>query len=240
MSGSIEDIREFYILGLPIQTEIGDCHFITVADYPNYFVDLQIISMTKDHIIQRYSKANKNGEYDELISNLRELSFFQIMVGIPDMFKAYSRIFDKVFNIQEAINRIKSEEEFNYYRSLIMKMSCIKEEKINPNPEIQAAIERSRRVKAQDAEKLEFADMVTSIASLGGFSYGEINDLTLFQMHMTYYRFAQIKSYDTSTLFATVSGEVDIENWSKHIDLFEEEKHGIEMSRLGSIAKQIQ
>jgi hypothetical protein len=42
------DIKEFYILGLPIETEIGKCHFLKVKEYPDYFMDLQIVSMTKD------------------------------------------------------------------------------------------------------------------------------------------------------------------------------------------------
>ncbi|MEH6944818.1 hypothetical protein [Bacillus sp. JJ722] len=45
---------------------------------------------------------------------------------------------------------------------------------------------------------------------------------------MTYYRIGHIKNYDTSTLFATVSPpKLKIDSWSKHIDIFADEKHFI-------------
>ncbi|MED3562250.1 hypothetical protein [Bacillus xiapuensis] len=218
------DFKDFYILGLPIKTNIGQCYFLKVKEYPDYFADLQIIAMTKEQIIYKYGELNKNGSLDEFINELKKLTLFEIALGIPELRESYCKLFDKAFNKKEVLFNIKV-EEFTYYRSLIMAMNCLKEETINPNPEIQRAIERSRRVKQQDGENTSFADIVTSIVGYNGLSYNDINEFTIYQMYMTYYRIAQIKSYDTSTLFATVAEKVQIDSWSKHIDLFEEEKH---------------
>lgn len=224
MSVQIDD--SFFILGNPIETNLGKCHFIKVKDYPNYFMDLHIVSLTKEHIIQRFSSMSKDERVIKFIEEMRKSSLFDIVREVLDVRESYIRLFDKLFEGEGVFHEIKKEKEFEEYRQVVLRMSCIKEEEINPNPEIQKAIDRSKRVKAQNSGKFEFVDMVTSIVGFNGLTYKHINEFTVYQLYMTYYRIAQIKNYDTSTLFATVAADkVDIENWSKHIDMFEEEKH---------------
>ncbi len=222
------DIKEFYILGLPINTPIGECHFLKVKEYPDYFMNLQVVALTKNHIISKYTELNKDGSLSEFIEELHKVNLFEIVLGIPEIKEAYDRMFDKVFGQDEIITQIENENDFSYFRNLVMTMNCLKEETVNPNPEIQRALERSKRVKSQEADKIDFADMVTSIVGYNGLTYDDLNNFTIYQLYMTYYRIAQFKNYDTSTLFATVaSDKINIESWSKHINLFEEEKHTI-------------
>ncbi|TCJ01084.1 hypothetical protein [Cytobacillus praedii] len=219
------NLQEFYILGEPIETELGECNFLTVKEYPNYFMDLQVVALTKNHIIGKYSDLNKDGSLKEFIDELHKVELYDIAVGIPDITISYIRLFNKLFRGEEVFQSV-TKHTFDYYRRLVMTMNGLKEEIINPNPEIQRAIERSKRVKSQEGEKLEFADMVTSIVGYNGLTYDNIKDFTLYQFYMTYYRIAHIKNYDTSTLFATVAADkVKIDSWSKHINLFEDEDH---------------
>jgi hypothetical protein len=220
----MKDIKEFYILGLPIETPIGECHFLKVKEYPDYFVDLQIVSMTKDHLINKYSEINKNNSLTEFIEELNKYNLFELALTIPELQTSYFRLFSKVFDNPNAMSKL-TPENFTYFRKLILDMNGMKEEVINPNPEIQRAIERSKRVKSQEGEKLAFHDIVTSLVGYNGLTYDNINNFTIYQMYMTYYRIAQFKNYDTSTLFATVSDKVKVDSWSKHIDMFAEEKH---------------
>ena len=214
---------EFFILGNPIETEIGNAQFIKVKDYPDIYSDLNILSASKFHFLHNFLSSNQaNNEQKEWIERA---SLYEIVSSVPDISYSYYRVFAKVFDVDNAIERVNS-ENFNYYRALIMKMNCMKEEKINPNPEIQRAIERSKRVKAQEGGKLTFTDIVTSIVGYNGLTYESINDFTIYQLYQTFHRIGQIKNYDTSTLFATVSSEkINIESWNKHIDLYEEESH---------------
>ncbi|MGM7720493.1 hypothetical protein [Metabacillus sp. Hm71] len=221
---------EFYILGEPIETEIGKCEFIKVKDFPDYFQELQFMSMSKEEIAYQYSKLNKKGEIDELIQRIKSCpSIYEVVTNIDELFElsqAYMKVFLRVFE-EESISKI-TKENFDELRKLILTMNCQKEDKINPNPEIQRALERSRRVKQQESENLTFSDIVTSIVGFNGLTYENIKEMTVYQLYMTFYRIAQIKGYDTSTLFATVSTEkINIESWSKHIEMFEEEKHTI-------------
>jgi hypothetical protein len=227
----MKDIKEFYILGLPIDTDIGQCEFIKVKEYPDYFADLQIMSLNKLHIIYKYHEINKNHEFDDVIKELEKLTLFEIVTGIPEIQMAYYRVFLKVFGNEEALYKINN-QNFDYYRKLIMDMNCVKEEVINPNPEIQRFIEKSKRVKQQDSEPLTFADIVSSVVGYNGLSYQDINEMTVYQLYMTFHRIAQIKGYDTAVLFKTVQEKfkenIKVENWCKHINLLEEEKHAIE------------
>jgi len=221
----MQDIKEFYILGEPIETEIGKFEFLKVKEYPNYFIDLQTVSLSKDKIIIKYGEINKSGDLDEFLNELKQCSLYEIVTQIPELNQSYSNLMLKLLNNEDGIKLVNS-ENFDYVRNLVMEMNFQKEEKVNPNLEIQRAIERSRRVKSQDSENLEFVDIVSSMVGFNGLSYKDINEFTIYQLYMTYYRIAQIKNYDTSTLFATVSPDkIKIDSWSKHINPFEDEKH---------------
>jgi hypothetical protein len=218
------DIKDFYILGLPIETELGLVRFLKVKEYPDYFSDLQIISINKNNLIYKYKQINKNGELTELINELEKITLFEAILSIPELSNAYTRVFSLVFDDEDKVKLINN-DNFDYFRKLILNMNCTKEEIINPNPEIQKAIERSRRVKSMESEPVEFSDIVTSVVGYNGLSYSDINEFTIYQLYMTYHRIGHFKNYDTTTLFKTAFDNVDIGNWSKHIDLFEDEKH---------------
>ncbi|MCR1991107.1 hypothetical protein NSA31_04785 [Bacillus subtilis] len=198
---------EFFITGEPIPTEFGDCRFIKVKEYAFLTPYLSWFKMSKKEIIYTYSK---------------------ITSILPNFKEAYEVIFSTVFNGVEILEKL-TPENFEALRELVLIMSCLKEEKISSNPEIQRANERSKRVKSQDSDMVDMADIMSSVAAHTGYLYKDINEMTLFQLYMTYYRVGQFKQYDTSILFATVSPDAakHMESWGKHIDLFEEEKHYI-------------
>ncbi|MEC3756000.1 hypothetical protein P9160_00965 [Bacillus halotolerans] len=221
---------EFFITGEPIPTEFGDCRFIKVKEYAFLIPYLSWFKMSKKEIIYTYSKKENNqfGQLDGLIAELKKLSLFEITSILPNFKEAYEVIFSTVFNGVEILEKL-TPENFEALRDLVLKMSCLKEEKISSNPEIQRANERSKRVKSQDSDMVDMADIMSSVATHTGYLYKDINEMTLYQLYMTYYRVGQFKQYDTSTLFATVSPDAakHMESWGKHIDLFEEEKHYI-------------
>lgn len=217
----MKNIEEFYILGLPIETEIGMANFIKIKDYPEYRTHLSVLSLTKNHIL-----VNSENQSKEFIDRLNEMSMFELIISIPEVSNYYAGLFIKVFDTEECLLKITN-DNFDYYRNLLMKMHCVQEEKINPNPEIQRWIEKSKRLK-QSGDPIDFTDMVTSIVGHNGLTYLDISEMTLYQLISTFKRITKIKNYDTSTLFATVSTkEINIESWFAHIDLFEEEEHGI-------------
>lgn len=223
-----ENSQELFILGIPVDTPIGKCHFLKMKDYNDYAAYLNLIKMSKNEIVYRYSQLNKNGELNELIEEMKKLPLFDIVNQLPNFNEAYSEVFQKVFQ-NEDIFELIDQDNFTSIRKLIIEMHCLKEEKISPNPEVQRRIEQSKRLKRQEQELLEVYDMISSIMAFTGVPYKEIAEMTMYQMYMTFYRIDRIKDYDTSILFATVSPEAgkNIKHWSEHVDLFEEENHAL-------------
>lgn len=231
------DLEEFYILGEPIETEIGVCEFLKVKEYPDYFSDLQLFSWSKEEIVYHYHKINENNIMDELIEEIKQNSLFEIITSIPEFNTAYSKIFSKVFNDESILPKF-NEDNFCYYRKLVMRMNGIKEEEINPNPEIQEWVEKSKRVKSQNQDEIHFSDIISSVVVYAGRSYEEVRNWSLLQLYHSFHRIGYFKNYDTSTLFSTVSSDkIDIKSWGTHIDLFENEKHVITRDELAKKKK---
>lgn len=220
----MRDIKDFYILGLPIDTEIGQCNFIKVKEYPDIAMLLNHLLITKQHIINIYLEYP---EKKNILEHIKNISLYQIIKESIDVLPVYKYVFDFLFRDTNVFDRV-TEETFDYYRYLILGMNGLKEEIINPNPEIQKWIEKSIRYKASLQDPLYFEDQVSSVVGFNGITYDDVNEMTLYQLAVTFQRIARIKNYDTTMLFKTVSTEkMDVEQWFGHIDLLKEESHGI-------------
>lgn len=222
--------KEFYILGLPVKIAEGEIEPFKIVDYFDYAGDLSMMALTKNNIIYQYSKLNKDKSLDDLIAELQNMSLLEIILSVSDFRNSYFTIFRKCLG--QDFSDIITEDNFMDIRKTILDMNCIPEEDASPNHEIQQALERSKRVKAQGKENSDMGDVISSIVAFTGINYSSVLDWTIYQVYMTYSRIAQFKNYDTTTLFATVPSEskVDIESWSKHIDLLQQDDHAIQGS----------
>lgn len=52
----MKNVEEFYILGKPVETDLGDVQFIKVEEFPNFVEDLFLMTMTKNAIINEFSQ----------------------------------------------------------------------------------------------------------------------------------------------------------------------------------------
>lgn len=227
----MQNFKEFYILGLPIQTPIGDAHFVKIKQLPDFSLYQNIITVNKDKIVAMYKQQDT---YEDAIDYfINHMSLYQWIIKVPEFKELYSQLFKFIFK-EDVFDKV-DDSNFDYLRQLIMDMNCIKEEKINPNPEIQAWIDKSKKFK-QNGEKITFEDIMTSVAVGTGYTYPYINNMTIYQFNLTFQRIGAFKQYDTSTLFSTVSSEkINIESWCKNINLNEEEKHGMSRDEFNSL-----
>lgn len=227
MSESIEMEREFYIFGEPIETDLGSIRFLTYKEYLLNIRDLSLMSMNVLHIYYQYRKMfdGKDEEALSLIEQIKDENLYNIVLQTEDFRNAYLRIFSMVFEEEESLIKVfENEENFMFYRKLVLDMQVTTEDEVSPNPEIQKGIEISKKVKQQNAEKQTFTDIISSIVAGTGNSFKDVCDMTVYQIYAVFYRLAAIKSYDAETLFATVSEDVKISSWSRNIDLFTSEK----------------
>lgn len=223
--------KEFYIFAKPIKTELCEVRFLKYFEYIENLPELSMMSLNVLHYYYQYRKLNEenSSEVNEAIEALKDESLYQIVMSQDAITAAYYKVFQKVIDDQKAIEAIfDSEELFMQHRQLIMEMNMLSEEEVSPNPEIQKAIERSRRVKQKKAEKQSYSDIISSVVASTSNSFKDIGEMTVLQVYSIYYRISAIFNYQASTLFATVAEKVQIESWNKHIDLFSSESDTIE------------
>lgn len=232
----MNDLRDFYILGLPIETSIGECHFIKIKDYYKFAQYLNLVRMSRDEIAYSLFSANQT----ESSKEVKKLTLFEVVTQLPLFTEAYHKVLSKMFNDEGILEKV-THENFTEIRKLILDMNLLKEEKINPNPIIQKAIERSKRLKSLESSELNLTNMISSIVAFGSSDYEKIVNWTIYQVYMTFLRIALLKKYDTSTLFATVDPDhaKNIEDWSKDIEIFEDDNHTLSKKEAENISKMI-
>src|SRR5690606_15562031 len=127
-------------------------------------------------IYYQYKKASDGDKvFEEALEELKHESLYKIVLSQDSFRNAYEKIYDLVIGDEKAIKAIFDDEElFMQYRQLVMDMQILTEDEISPNEEIQKAIERSRRVKQQKAEKQSFGDIVSSIVAGTSNSFSDV------------------------------------------------------------------
>lgn len=233
MTQRIEDLRDWYVFGEPVETKYGNVRFLTYKEYLMNSHSLSLMSMNVLHIYHEYRKTLdlKNQDVQEALEEMKSLPLFTLISQLENFKKAYEEILSLVIEDESLTQAIISDEKlFYFFRTLILDMQMIQEAEVAESEIVQEFIEKSRRVKMKNAEKQSVFDITSSIVASTGISYAELANMTVLQVYSTYYRIGALKNYDTSTLFATISEKVTIENWNRSIDLFEKETAGMKAS----------
>lgn len=227
--------KDFFIFGRPIETPFGKVRFLTYPEYLENQQDLVLISMNVLHFYYYYRKEMKNPTEEEMshLKQLKESDLLSLVLTTQQILKAYVRVFENVItfdNGKEIADIFNSLDTFMDMRKLIMDMNILVEEDVSPNEEIQEGIERGKLISQTKSEKQSFEDIITSIVAGTSNSFDDVCNMTVYQVYATYARLGAIFNYNTSTLFATVSNEVEIEPWNKNINLLEKDDKDLKRS----------
>lgn len=234
----MENLKEFYIYGIPIDTKVGKLHFMTVREYYDFIKEgyLNSLVLTKDDLLNKFIMLEKFDEnlkvLTEILSEMNLFDFLKFIegfstidenqkqqsyvhvLGLFDLYLNFRKMFEFCFK-EDVFSKISNSEEFEEYRDLIIEINCIPYEKPNPNPEIEKFNQMRRLIQKHKGESIDFESMYTSV----GLAFGkDPDDMTLYKFNKYFSRLAQFKNYDTTTLFATVSSDVKIEPWYKAIE----------------------
>lgn len=202
-----------------IETQIGKLYFTKVRDRKELYENhLEYIILQKKDLLD-FLKDKEQILYDSLeMSNL-----FDFLIKIKDMqldkyglyeiYLGYRSLFLFCFK-KDVFDEIQLNEEFEYYRDLIVEINCIPYQKPNPNPTIAWFEKLEQQVKEKSGEPISFESIYTSVWVGVGVCP---KDLTLYEFHKLFFRIGQMKNFDTTTLFKTVdtSGNIQIESWAK-------------------------
>lgn len=231
--------KDSFLLGEPIETDIGLIRFLTVSEYLKTSSDLLALNLNILHLYHRYRKMLDDTD-KEVFSALEELkseSLFNFINENKDFKESYLRVFSMVLDMNDkgdvmnSLERIFEDEAlFMGTRQLIMEMQLQSETPVSDNLEIQEYYETRAEMKRKEAGDQSFSDIISSVVAGTSNSFKDVRDMTIIQLYSIYYRIGAFKNFDVLTLFASVGNKDKIEPWDKHIDLFSKAELGIDYS----------
>src|SRR5690606_21642412 len=102
---SMEIDKEFFIFGLPVETELCSVRFLKYHEYVQYLPELSTMSLNVLHLYYQYKKANidKNPEVDKILEELKNDSLYNIVKDNSTFANAYFTIFKLAIDDIEVI-----------------------------------------------------------------------------------------------------------------------------------------
>lgn len=232
------DLTERAILGLPIETPYGLFKPLTLRDYLERGDALAAITFDKRRVLHeiRLNQDEETQNSTELTKLLREMdsqySLKQILIEYMEpYFHAYVEIIArcKVLENEETLEGVREEvylmlheidpEEFDALRNMILVLNNQSSQTASLDPTIQKWKEKAIKFKSSDKDAPNIPTMVTSVVSFSGHTFEEISNWNITQLLQVFQRIGMLKAYDTTSLFATVTDKIDIQNWSENIEI---------------------
>ncbi len=218
MDDTMANIEEFYILGVPIRTDIGILHPVHVKQYPIFVKYLQILNM-QDFEFKQIIDSFKDQIPADIYQLIQDVHFFEFLRMTKslkenggfffELFNHYIDLFKFCFK-EDVFEQIKTFKEFEEYRDLIRNFNGIKYDKPNPNPIIERQNQLRKFLHESKGDTVTFNAMYTSILVATG---NNPNDLTLYQFNKIFDRISQFKNHDTTTLYRILDNKIEIEAW---------------------------
>lgn len=219
-ASKMENIKEFYIIGEPIETRIGKLYPVKVKEYPYFSKYINTLLFDKrDLLFFLKGMVSQNSDLQPLLDLANELSLFDFVMYFSgeiyrgsflyDLYQQYKELFKFCFK-EDVFDKVEDNDEFEYYINLIKEFNDIHYEKMSHNPEIARFEMYKKRMAEAKGELITFEAMYTSILLS---SNTHPNDMTLYQFNKAFDRIMHYKANEATTLFATVSSEVDIVPW---------------------------
>lgn len=214
--------NHLFILGNVITTPIGKAHPVYVSQYEEFNSYIADLVMDKSQLVALLQRIAEQSEgITPLIHIAQQADFFEFVKAfsteeykgtfLTELYEKQRELFQFVFK-EDVIDKIKTSNEFEYYRDLITKMNDVTYKPPNPNPELARLDRLKAKLIEMKGESITFEAMYTSVLLS---SQVPPNELTLYQFNKVFDRVAHFKNYDTSTLFKTIdqSGKVEIQPW---------------------------
>lgn len=235
------DFQERAVLGLPIDTPFGKLKPLSIYDFLERGDALSAITFDKPRVLHeiRLNQPEEQRNTKEMTALLREMneqySLKDILITYMEpYFHAYVEVISRCSELkedetfeskQEEVFEYLKEldaEEFDAFRQIILEINNQATQTASLDPTVQAWKEKALRYKSTakgDGTAPNLSTMVTSIVSFSGHTFSEILEWNIAQLQQVFQRIGLFKAYDTTTLFSTVTDKIDIQDWSKNIEI---------------------
>ena len=147
----------------------------------------------------------------------------------------YVELFEFLFK-EDVFHKIKTSDEFEFYRDLILISNGMEVEKPNPNPEIQRPKDAWNMIQRMKGGIPSFEDKVSSVALFYG---GDISELTLYQLDSFFMRAIKYSMWIPTLIGKMFSSETEVDSWyinketvKEELTISEEEVKGFTIQEL--------
>lgn len=220
----MENIKELYVISQPIETPLGKLKFLKVKDYPRFMEYISYLKLTKSEILGKIIRISK--ESAKFLENKSFVEIIHLLKPHTELFDVFKELFTWVFDNENAFESIVTDEEFDYYRELILNSNGINFDRPNPNAEIEHFNNLKRQYdKAKQGGEITLEAIITSVWLYIGTNPEE---LTIYQLYALFNRIAKFQNHSEGVIYNSVTGEVKVEGWYEHVELFKDEHKGKE------------
>jgi hypothetical protein len=217
----MNNIRELYVFGEPIDTELGEIYFLTLKEYPLLMNFTSYLSIQKFEIVNFLKSSNLEQEKLDYLSSLPFIDLIKQLKNDIELYQMFKTLFILCFR-KDVFDNIITDEDFDFYRDLIKGMNNINTTPKNPNPEIEKFNNYKRIHDKSKGLDIDLESVVTSVWSLG------INpfDLTIYQTYALFNRMIALKNYEASIIGSVLGGKLD--SWFKPMTPTEKQEETLE------------
>jgi hypothetical protein len=229
----LQNIKELYIFGQPLNTRIGQINFIKLADYPLLMQFVYYLDVQKFEIINFLQEKKLPIARFVYLNNLSFLNLIKELKNDIELYQVYKALFILCFK-EDVFDFIENDEEFDYYRDLIKEMNVIQTIKKNPNPEIERFNTYERIYNRSKGLDITLESIITSVWVLG------INpfELTIYSLYALFNRISNFKKYDASVIHSILGGKMHMwftpmgseEKEEETLDGFENDLRGMDLN----------
>lgn len=240
------EIEDRVILDLPIITKYGEFKPLSILEYMKLISSIAAVSYSKKKLLALLGKAEQEatGKTDsEIFSMLKELNEVPMKELMSEYFSDYlvhyivllkaTRFHHLVSEDEDEENGMSEEaiiteivefinsltnEDFDEVRNILLSLHNQTDVEGFLNPPLQRSRDKKNSLFKNDSDSPNLVTMISSCVAYSGITYKEVAQWNAFQLHHTFQRIAYLINNEATTLFRTVSDEVDFVNWAENID----------------------
>lgn len=212
--------EHMWILGSRLKTQYGFIRPLKVKEYPIYSQQIEFLKLQGWEVVNGILRTIKGMKEEESVKRDLKSNGFLVCVQ-NNVFQLRSQYLE-IFNIfvddfEDKYLWEMGQDEFDWFRKLILAFNGVEYTEANPNPEIQKFNIMKSIISRSKGSQVTFDAIVSSVGVGCGLKPHDIADFSLYQLYAYFKRLEFFKMYDTTTLYKTVDSKDSIKviDWFK-------------------------
>lgn len=206
----MQNIKELYILGKPIDTSIGELRFIKVGEY-DLLIKYMGVLTTVDKNIMIMDIVNQMKLTDDDYDFLEKYDWMELLREYKDLYPLYNiykELFTFLYN-EDCFDKIKDETELLELLELIRKMNGLSLNIKNVNSEIAYFDELEKELEQKRNPPITFEIIYSTVSMF----YNDIDEITIYKMNIYFKRIGYRFKHMQTVLYSSIDQKYPIEPW---------------------------